>query len=96
MFVDVLIDTCSCIQRRFCGRSWTLPEASRLMATDHQVALSRSSHRLSHVSSTPTNHVSKQTRQVVPAFLQKLYEMVNDPKNGDLIRWSDTGDSFFG
>ncbi|KAF8902782.1 hypothetical protein CPB84DRAFT_1655240, partial [Gymnopilus junonius] len=31
----------------------------------------------------------------VPAFLQKLYEMVNDPNNAELIRWSDAGDSFF-
>ncbi|KAF4576418.1 stress-responsive transcription factor hsf1 [Pleurotus pulmonarius] len=40
-------------------------------------------------------HLSKATRQVVPAFLQKLFEMVNDPSNADLIRWSDAGDSFF-
>ncbi|KIK31762.1 hypothetical protein CY34DRAFT_57833, partial [Suillus luteus UH-Slu-Lm8-n1] len=24
-----------------------------------------------------------------------LYRMVNDPSDHDLIRWSDTGDSFF-
>ncbi|PFH45552.1 hypothetical protein AMATHDRAFT_158762, partial [Amanita thiersii Skay4041] len=57
---------------------------------DQQVALARSHPRLPQ----PT-HVGKPTRQVVPAFLQKLYEMVNDPKNADLIRWSDAGDSFF-
>ncbi|KAH6902708.1 hypothetical protein BKA70DRAFT_1304299 [Coprinopsis sp. MPI-PUGE-AT-0042] len=43
----------------------------------------------------PSSAMSKASRQVVPAFLQKLYEMVNDPKNSDLIRWSDAGDSFF-
>ncbi|ETW86286.1 hypothetical protein HETIRDRAFT_242938, partial [Heterobasidion irregulare TC 32-1] len=30
----------------------------------------------------------------VPQFLQKLYEIVNDPSNNDMIRWSDNGDSF--
>ncbi|KAF9473855.1 hypothetical protein BDN70DRAFT_899429 [Pholiota conissans] len=44
---------------------------------------------------TPSTHISKAARQVVPAFLQKLYEMVNDPNNAELIRWSDAGDSFF-
>ncbi|PPQ91364.1 hypothetical protein CVT25_004131 [Psilocybe cyanescens] len=43
----------------------------------------------------PSNHISKAARQVVPAFLQKLYEMVNDPNNAELIRWSEAGDSFF-
>ncbi|KAL1689611.1 hypothetical protein GGG16DRAFT_103633 [Schizophyllum commune] len=38
---------------------------------------------------------ARNNRQVVPAFLQKLHEMVNDPKNEALIRWSDSGDSFF-
>ncbi|TFY74187.1 hypothetical protein EWM64_g9825, partial [Hericium alpestre] len=28
-------------------------------------------------------------------FLQKLYEMVNDANNNELIRWADSGDSFF-
>ncbi|TRM61251.1 hypothetical protein BD626DRAFT_501923 [Schizophyllum amplum] len=58
-------------------------------------------------NATPTNQVAltnrnraaatnaRNNRQVVPAFLQKLHEMVNDPKNEALIRWSDTGDSFF-
>ncbi|EDR10420.1 uncharacterized protein LACBIDRAFT_147701, partial [Laccaria bicolor S238N-H82] len=31
----------------------------------------------------------------VPAFLQKLYEMVNEPKNAELICWSVAGDTFF-
>ncbi|KAG6371898.1 hypothetical protein JVT61DRAFT_8904 [Boletus reticuloceps] len=34
-------------------------------------------------------------RELVPAFLQKLYEMVNGLADQDLIRWFDTGDSFF-
>ncbi|TFK46680.1 hypothetical protein OE88DRAFT_1638057 [Heliocybe sulcata] len=58
------------------------------MASDQQVALAR----------TPrgsTSNLTKTARQVVPAFLQKLYEMVNDHSNNDLIRWSETGDSFF-
>ncbi|KAG5634984.1 hypothetical protein H0H81_000135 [Sphagnurus paluster] len=37
----------------------------------------------------------KSSRQAVPAFLQKLHEMVNDPNNHELIRWSDAGDSFY-
>jgi hypothetical protein len=41
------------------------------MATDQQVALKRS-HRIPSTSS----HISKAARQVVPAFLQKLYEYV--------------------
>ncbi|VDB82629.1 unnamed protein product [Peniophora sp. CBMAI 1063] len=32
--------------------------------------------------------------QVDALFLQKLYEMVNDTTNNDLIRWSDAGDAF--
>ncbi|EAU80641.1 transcription factor Hsf1 [Coprinopsis cinerea okayama7 len=59
------------------------------MATDSQMTVARAG------KSLPPAPLSKATRQVVPAFLQKLYEMVNDPKNSDLIRWSDTGDSFF-
>ena len=56
--------------------------------------------------------LSKTTRQMVPPFVQKLYEfvllylegftshpplrLVNAPSTDELIRWSDTGDSFFG
>ncbi|KAI0056426.1 hypothetical protein BV25DRAFT_1790424, partial [Artomyces pyxidatus] len=57
------------------------------MASENQ-ALTRS------YRSGPAN-LSKTARQVVPQFLQKLYEMVNDPNNNDLIRWSESGDSFF-
>ncbi|KAI6046339.1 hypothetical protein EDC04DRAFT_3103317, partial [Pisolithus marmoratus] len=42
-----------------------------------------------------SSQLNKPARQLVPAFLQKLYEMVNAPENHHLIRWSDTGDSFF-
>ncbi|KAA1469320.1 hypothetical protein DENSPDRAFT_772555 [Dentipellis sp. KUC8613] len=58
------------------------------MASDNQVALSRS-----YRGAAP--NLSKAARQVVPQFLQKLYEMVNDPNNNELIRWADSGDSFF-
>ncbi|KAL4264875.1 HSF family protein [Pleurotus pulmonarius] len=34
----------------------------------------------------------KTTQQLVPAFLQKLYEIITDKSNADLIRWSDRGD----
>jgi hypothetical protein len=56
--------------------------------------------------------LSKTTRQMVPPFVQKLYELVplylvvftsypplrlvNAPSTDELIRWADTGDSFFG
>ncbi|KAH7921058.1 hypothetical protein BV22DRAFT_1097134 [Leucogyrophana mollusca] len=58
------------------------------MASDQQVSLAVAPRG----SST---HLNRPARQVVPAFLQKLYEMVNDPADHDLIRWSDAGDSFF-
>ncbi|KAI5478632.1 heat shock transcription factor [Pseudohyphozyma bogoriensis] len=38
---------------------------------------------------------NKQTAKSVPAFLNKLYSMVNDASTDELIRWSDDGDSFF-
>ncbi|KAJ8700355.1 Heat shock transcription factor [Pleurotus ostreatus] len=56
------------------------------MPAEHSLSLARQPSQV---------HLSKATRQVVPAFLQKLFEMVNDPSNADLIRWSDAGDSFF-
>ncbi|KAJ7789404.1 hypothetical protein B0H14DRAFT_2397539, partial [Mycena olivaceomarginata] len=34
-------------------------------------------------------------QQKIPAFLNKLYEMVSDPKTDKLISWSDVGDSFY-
>ncbi|KZT23988.1 winged helix DNA-binding domain-containing protein, partial [Neolentinus lepideus HHB14362 ss-1] len=40
----------------------------------------------------PTENGSK---PVVPIFLQKLYEIVNDPQNEGLIQWSERGDSFY-
>ncbi|KIJ59699.1 hypothetical protein HYDPIDRAFT_32921 [Hydnomerulius pinastri MD-312] len=58
------------------------------MATDQQMSLTVAPRGGS-------SHLNKPARQLVPAFLQKLYEMVNDPADHDLIRWSDTGDSFF-
>ncbi|KAH9952061.1 hypothetical protein B0H21DRAFT_11869 [Amylocystis lapponica] len=58
------------------------------MSLDQQVALARTTRGES-------THLSKAARQIVPPFLQKLYEIVNDPKNSELIRWSENGDSFF-
>ncbi|KAI0077124.1 hypothetical protein K474DRAFT_1556571, partial [Panus rudis PR-1116 ss-1] len=58
------------------------------MSTDQQLALARSTRGES-------SHLSRAARQVVPPFLQKLYEIVNDPKNDELIRWSENGDSFY-
>lgn len=40
------------------------------MTSEHQVALARARRM-----PAPSNHISKTTRQVVPAFLQKLYEL---------------------
>ncbi|KAJ7349467.1 HSF-type DNA-binding-domain-containing protein [Mycena albidolilacea] len=34
-------------------------------------------------------------RRKTPAFLNKLSEIVNDPKTDDLIKWSVAGDSFY-
>ncbi|ORY80672.1 hypothetical protein BCR35DRAFT_291172 [Leucosporidium creatinivorum] len=38
--------------------------------------------------------VNKATAKSVPAFLNKLFSMVNDPETDDLIHWSKDGDSF--
>ncbi|KAI0294236.1 hypothetical protein B0F90DRAFT_1821421 [Multifurca ochricompacta] len=43
----------------------------------------------------PSPALNKATRQMVPPFVQKLYELVNASSTDELIRWSDTGDSFF-
>ncbi|KAH9901431.1 hypothetical protein C8Q73DRAFT_636389 [Cubamyces lactineus] len=58
------------------------------MSLDTQVALARPPRGES-------THLSRAARQVVPPFLQKLYEIVNDPANEELIRWSENGDSFY-
>ncbi|KAK7023756.1 transcriptional factor [Favolaschia claudopus] len=39
-------------------------------------------------------HVQPQVQRI-PAFLNKLYEMVNDTKTNHLIKWADLGDSFY-
>ncbi|KAJ3110515.1 stress-responsive transcription factor hsf1, partial [Physocladia obscura] len=39
------------------------------------------------------NHISSAAAKNVPAFLNKLYNMVNDPSS-DLIHWSDDGHAF--
>ncbi|KAI0763706.1 hypothetical protein BC629DRAFT_1596904 [Irpex lacteus] len=58
------------------------------MSADQQLAVARATRGES-------THLSKAAQKVVPPFLQKLYEIVNDPKNHELIRWSDNGDSFY-
>lgn len=58
------------------------------MSLDQQVALAR-------LPRSESSHLSKAARQAVPPFLQKLYEIVNDPRNDELIRWSENGDSFY-
>ncbi|KAJ7098147.1 hypothetical protein B0H15DRAFT_772442, partial [Mycena belliarum] len=50
-----------------------------------QVALARPARPPVHVAQAPR----------IPAFLNKLYEMVNDEKTNHLIEWSTSGDSFF-
>ncbi|KAI0780546.1 hypothetical protein BD413DRAFT_618833 [Trametes elegans] len=58
------------------------------MSLDTQIALARPPR-------AESSHLSRAARQVVPPFLQKLYEIVNDPANEELIRWSENGDSFY-
>ncbi|CCL99986.1 uncharacterized protein FIBRA_02011 [Fibroporia radiculosa] len=58
------------------------------MSLDQQIALARPARGES-------THLSKTARQVVAPFLQKLYEIVNDPRTDELIRWSENGDSFY-
>ncbi|KAJ7752093.1 transcription factor Hsf1 [Mycena metata] len=54
------------------------------MASSKQVALTRPTRGAAHPAQTPR----------VPAFLNKLYEMVNDEKTNHLIQWSSSGDTF--
>ncbi|KAJ7470524.1 transcription factor Hsf1 [Mycena latifolia] len=55
------------------------------MASSKQVALAR--------PARPPVHVTQGPR--IPAFLNKLYEMVNDEKTNHLIEWSSAGDTFY-
>ncbi|QRV90143.1 HSF-type DNA-binding domain protein [Ceratobasidium sp. AG-Ba] len=57
-----------------------------MAATTDQLALTKA---------TRTPAISTSTRQAVPAFLNKLYNMVNNPDTDELVRWSDEGDSFY-
>ncbi|KAF9792162.1 hypothetical protein BJ322DRAFT_18106 [Thelephora terrestris] len=57
------------------------------MASDNQVALSRPT------GGSPPR-LSKEARKVVPAFLQKLYQILNDEENSNVISWTAEGDSF--
>ncbi|KAI9209701.1 uncharacterized protein BJ171DRAFT_418076 [Polychytrium aggregatum] len=40
------------------------------------------------------NAISSSSTKSVPAFLNKLYNMVNDPSTNDLIHWSEDGTTF--
>ncbi|ORZ10708.1 hypothetical protein BCR42DRAFT_105000 [Absidia repens] len=44
--------------------------------------------------SATSNAPASRTQRNIPAFLNKLYSMVNDVSTDDLIRWSKKGDSF--
>ncbi|KXN84839.1 Heat shock factor protein [Leucoagaricus sp. SymC.cos] len=59
------------------------------MSSDNTVAVTRAP----RISTNP--QVPKNARQGVPAFLQKLYEMIDDFNGQGLIRWSEDGESFF-
>ncbi|KIL55091.1 hypothetical protein M378DRAFT_172189, partial [Amanita muscaria Koide BX008] len=58
------------------------------------LALSTSSVHCHHPPIVPKNVAEKSKGPL--AFIQKLFEMVNDPDSTDVIRWSSAGDSFFG
>ncbi|KAI0672847.1 hypothetical protein C8Q78DRAFT_1077168 [Trametes maxima] len=45
-------------------------------------------------ASTEPPHPIRDAHQV-PRFLLKLYQIINDPANNEMIRWSDEGDSFY-
>ncbi|KAJ6547325.1 hypothetical protein B0H19DRAFT_1165042 [Mycena capillaripes] len=62
-----------------------LSQRLQSMASSKQVALAR--------PTRPPVHVAQVQR--IPAFLNKLYEMVNDPKTNHLIEWSALGDTFY-
>ncbi|CAE6503639.1 unnamed protein product [Rhizoctonia solani] len=65
----------------------TLPELHGNMASStDQLALTKAN----RAPTVPTS-----TRQAVPAFLNKLYNMVSNPETDELVRWSDEGDSFY-
>ncbi|KAI8077228.1 uncharacterized protein B0P05DRAFT_572099 [Gilbertella persicaria] len=47
------------------------------------------------VNTTKHSSSTQPLQKNVPAFLNKLYSMVNDPESDDLICWADDGASFF-
>ncbi|CAK5279560.1 unnamed protein product [Mycena citricolor] len=55
------------------------------MASSKQVALAR--------APRTSNNDGQLTR--IPAFLNKIYEMVNDDRTNNLIEWSPSGDTFY-
>jgi hypothetical protein len=42
------------------------------------------------------NQIHSAASKNVPAFLNKLYNMVSDPMSSEFIRWSDDGQAFIG
>ncbi|KAI8367824.1 hypothetical protein EDC96DRAFT_506187 [Choanephora cucurbitarum] len=77
------------------GNSTDSPSTDSIRSQVQNSASSLSSG--SNVSSLPSssNNGSRLTAQrSVPAFLNKLYNMVEDPSTSDLIRWSKDGTSF--
>ncbi|RPD66501.1 hypothetical protein L226DRAFT_500934 [Lentinus tigrinus ALCF2SS1-7] len=59
------------------------------MSQASQVAIAGPSALVTPQSTTKTHQHN------IPRFLLKLYEILNDPANENLIKWSDAGDSFY-
>ncbi|TBU35612.1 hypothetical protein BD311DRAFT_707750 [Dichomitus squalens] len=43
----------------------------------------------------PSRAAIRSQQHNIPRFLLKLYEIVNDPANDTLVKWSESGDSFY-
>ncbi|KAJ1650203.1 Heat shock transcription factor [Dispira simplex] len=69
------------------------------LPTSHQTysATDQSSTTLVQRHTSPKGQASTPTARTssLPAFLSKLYRMVNDPATNTLIQWADNGHSFF-
>ncbi|AMD21359.1 HER080Wp [Eremothecium sinecaudum] len=74
--------------------------SSKLLSNKPQQLLNRSSQQVNRstpVNSPGCNAPAKKkltTTKTKPAFINKLWSMVNDPVNQSLIHWSDDGKSF--
>ncbi|KAI0636609.1 hypothetical protein C8Q77DRAFT_1036256, partial [Trametes polyzona] len=49
----------------------------------------------SALSLADPSNAARNGQHQIPRFLLKLYEIVNDPANEELIKWSEAGDSFY-